>query len=113
MNCHDLENYLTDEMAGEVRSARAEEFVVHIGDCPSCKSEHEAYQRQDEELKTFFAPHRERALNMRNPLATLQPVLAAEPTRRWRRALAIAATAVAGLGLAYAALAFLLDRSGQ
>jgi len=69
MKCAELETCLADYLEGELEPARVDAMLAHLEECPACRAEFQAYQRQEETLGLYFQAKLDRALDeMPNPL---------------------------------------------
>jgi ferric-dicitrate binding protein FerR (iron transport regulator) len=96
MNCEQFEQYAADFLEGELDAARTEELMAHVEACEACRTELQAYARQDSELESYFARQRERLAKLPSPLPDLEAAAPAAPARRsWPAWARMAATIVA------------------
>ena len=79
MKCHELEEYLSEHLEGELDKARTDALLDHIETCERCRAEFQAYQGQEKQLRRYFLRERAKAERIGNPL---QDKFAGSPVRR-------------------------------
>jgi len=79
MKCHELEEYLSEHLEGELDKARMDALLDHIETCERCRAEFQAYQGQEKQLRRYFLRERAAAERIANPL---QDQFAGSPVSR-------------------------------
>ena len=103
MNCHELDDTLAEYLEGELAPAQTEALLAHLEQCPACRAEFEAYQRQEEQLGRYFKLRLGGALEARVVQSVQddlpEEALAARPAWRAWALRGVAALLFAALGL--------------
>jgi anti-sigma factor RsiW len=68
MKCHELEEYLSEHLEGELDKARTDALLDHIETCERCRAEFQAYEGQEKQLHRYFLRERAKAERIANPL---------------------------------------------